>query len=484
MDNSSTGFAEQVRLGDVASIQNDERPAFRAAMERVDTQALYWRGAVLDVFDGQTWIPSRRNFSRRGYADESMTYEDVRNAPRIKQEIFLEGSNRGALFAIDQPLSIEGLDRVPDGDGTFHQRWNRSSGIRRYYTATSILSPLRRTSDPNFDKSSFLALPQRFIPRLRGLVEEMTSADQKASEKIVSIRQFLASSEFSYTLNGLPRTRDALERFIFTEKRGHCEFFASAMAVMLRTANVPTRLISGYRGGIYNGAGGYYVVQEQHAHVWVEAWDDETEAWIRLDPTPAASEELSALGYGTLEMILDLLDYQWATLFVSYSGETQNEMANSFSNGLAELFRHPLTFLASVLDGLSGFGSVLFYAASALGALAVGVTLFRFGRKLGFFHFAHRFANREPERGLLDRFSLVMRRHGYWRETSEGLEEFLARVDNTRLRDLARPFARRFQEFYYRDRPMDANAVKNLSFLLDRINLEKIQSEKGQSALP
>ncbi|MDR1375880.1 MAG: DUF3488 and transglutaminase-like domain-containing protein [Synergistaceae bacterium] len=452
---TSTGFSEQVQLGDASSIQANHKLAFRAEMQPLDGGRIpYWRGMVLDLFDGRAWISSR---NRGGGA-----FVPDMDAPRIEQEIFLEAGNRGYLFALDQPLAVRGVDVISDGDGVFRHR-SRTIGRRVQYGAVSILSSKMKPLD-DIGKRRCLALPGAFIPRLRALVASSTR-DMNDQEKIDEILRFLGTPEFSYSLEGLPATQNALEQFIFADKKGNCEYFAAAMGVMLRMADIPARLVTGYRGGVYNEAGGYYIVQEQNAHVWVEAWDDEAGAWTRYDPTPAgegAGFDLSA--YDTFAMYMDLLDYQWSKLVVNYNWETQMELVQN----LREIVRNPRASLTPTRDGLRRLGSALYAPAGVLAALTVCAMIFYLVRAL---------KNRRPEMTLLSDFSRAMRRCGYRRQESEGLSEFLTRVDDAKLRALALPFVRSFEAHYYKDLPLDAAASRYLRGQIRKISKNGVGRE-------
>ncbi|MDR2179135.1 MAG: DUF3488 and transglutaminase-like domain-containing protein [Synergistaceae bacterium] len=450
---TSTGFSDQVQLGDTSSIQANHKLAFRAAMQPLsEGRTPYWRGMVLELFDGRAWIASRNSGGRRSFIPEP-------NAPRIEQEIFLEAGNRGYLFALDHPLMVQGVDVVMDGDGAFRHR-SRSIGRRLQYSALSVLSSQIKPLG-EINKKRYLALPDAFIPRLEALVADRTQGmgDQ---EKIDEILRFLGSPEFSYSLEGLPNSRNALEQFLFVGKKGNCEYFAAAMGVMLRMAGVPARLVAGYRGGVYNTAGGYYIVQEQNAHVWVEAWTEANGTWTRYDPTPVGEGAGSGLSaYDTFAMYLDLLDYQWSKLVVNYNWETQMELVQN----MREILRNPRASLTPTRDGFRRLGSALSVPAGVLAALTGCAALFYLLRAV---------RNRRPEMLLLRDFSRAMGRYGYRRHESEGLSEFLTRVDDAELRILALPFVRSFQEHYYKDLPLDDGASRYL-----RGQIEKISNHAG-----
>ena len=229
---TSTGFSEQVQLGDTSSIQANHKLAFRAEMQPLsEGRTPYWRGMVLELFDGRAWIASRNN------AEGGFFVPDP-DAPRIEQEIFLEAGNRGYLFALDLPLAVEGVDVIADGNGAFRHR-SRVIGRRVQYNAVSILSQQMKPLN-GINKRRYLTLPAAFIPRLQTLVTDRTRG-MDDQEKIDEVLGFLGAPEFSYSLEGLPRALNALEQFIFVNKKGNCEYFAAAMGVMLRMAAVPAR---------------------------------------------------------------------------------------------------------------------------------------------------------------------------------------------------------------------------------------------------
>ncbi|GHT01769.1 membrane protein [Synergistales bacterium] len=445
----ATGFSDRVTLGDAAAIQNNDRLAFRAVMEPLPEYIRpYWRGLALDFFEGRMWVAGQ------GRRDGLFVPEPESVAPRVEQEIFLEQGNRGVLFTLDKPVLIYGINAFALGGGAFRSE-PRSAGRRLQYNVVSSLSPVMRPADPTFDKRRNLSLPQNFIPRLAPLVTDMTRG-MNGREKSEAIRAYLSSPRFSYSLEELPTDpRNALEQFIFTTGRGNCEYFASAMGVMLRMAGVPSRLVNGYVGGVYNDVGGYYIVQENMAHVWVEAWDETLEAWVRYDPTPVGLLG-AANNFDKLEFYLDMMDYQWSKLIVNYNWEVQSEVLS----GIREMIRNPRASLTPTGAGMRRLSSALSVPAMA----TAGVALCLCG-----VHLLRKFRLRRPELELLRRFLREMKRRGYDRGEHEGLEEFLSRVDDTPLRALALPFVRRFEDFYYGGVTIDASDLKLLQITVAKI---------------
>jgi hypothetical protein len=119
---------------------------------------------------------------------------------------------------------------------------------------------------------------------------------------------------------------DPLSTFLFARKKGHCEYFASAMAVMLRTLGIPSRVVTGFLGGVYNPMTGWQVVRASDAHSWVEAWLPRR-GWVTFDPTPADPAPPSASLWGRAGLVLDAADQFWQDWVVGYDFEHQITLA-------------------------------------------------------------------------------------------------------------------------------------------------------------
>jgi hypothetical protein len=132
------------------------------------------------------------------------------------------------------------------------------------------------------------------------------------------------NDRFTYSLNQ-PELHGQvpIEAFLFTEKRGHCEYFATALALMLRAVGIPSRNVTGFVGGEYNQFGGYYGLRQSDAHSWVEALTNDR-GWIILDPTPASSERFIRAGlFSGVNAAIDALRAYWITRVVGYDLRTQ-----------------------------------------------------------------------------------------------------------------------------------------------------------------
>ena len=130
----------------------------------------------------------------------------------------------------------------------------------------------------------YLSLPAT-DPRIYELAQQMTAGAHTPAQWARAIEGHLRQ-DYGYTLELLSKpVDDPLANFLFVRKKGHCEYFASSMAVMLRTLGIPSRVVTGFQSGVYNPMTGWQVIRASDAHSWVEAWI-EGRGWTTFDPTP------------------------------------------------------------------------------------------------------------------------------------------------------------------------------------------------------
>ena len=177
--------------------------------------------------------------------------------------------------------------------------------------------------------SSYLELPaiDRRIPRL---AEQITVSAANNYDKARAVEEFLRT-HFAYTLQ-LPRNvpHDPLANFLFERRQGHCEYFASSMAVMLRTLGIPSRVVNGFRTGEFNDLTSQYVVRASNAHSWVEAYFPKY-GWVAFDPTPGASIPLRT-GWNRMSLYVDAMASFWREWVVNYdAGHQQSLVADAGS---------------------------------------------------------------------------------------------------------------------------------------------------------
>jgi protein-glutamine gamma-glutamyltransferase len=318
-----SGFANSVRLGDVGKVKLGSAVVMRARQIAGNPLGTFkWRGGGLNFFDGRLWVqtgPQRAPVERS--ADGQFQLYPITSAGNAVQfEILQEPLSANALFGPSQLRAVSGemraLDR--DGEGAIYQRASGSRRIR-YRVLSEVRGPaLPSRIDgeiPADIRARYLQLPSNLDPRIAILVQQITVPGASALETVSMIDAYLKRN-YRYTLD-LTWTPgpQPLSTFLFDARAGHCEYFASAMAILLRSANIPTRLITGFLRGEYNPVGDDYIVRQSDAHSWVEAYLP-GQGWIEFDPTPPQLERAEA-GFATrLSHYLDAIELFWNSQLV------------------------------------------------------------------------------------------------------------------------------------------------------------------------
>ncbi len=419
---TSSGFSDQVQLGNITQIQLDDSLVFRAVMEKQSDDALYWRGMVFDEFDGVSWRDS-------GAALE------VRQVPRLRGKsvsyaVYLEPVEYQTLFALEKPLYISYRQLRRFDDQTFKARDPLNRKIT--YQAVSVLTD--REAGVGEDMRRYLKLPPG-LDKIRDLAGRLVGG-KGPGDTAAALREYLRKPPFRYSLKKLPQSASPLDDFIFHSRTGNCEYFASTMAVMLRSRGIPARLIGGYRGGYYHEMGGYYAIQQRDAHVWVEAYLPE-HGWTRYDPTPTVPVESDRTiwkqFFFRLRMTLDILDYYWNRHVISYDLQQQYALLMSLSR--------QVTGLSSVKIPWKNLGR---HFLPLLSVIATVIIIFNMGLW---------WRQRLPrDRRLLQRFLRVLEKKGWPRPVYMGLEEFSHSIGDKNISMAAREFVRIYQSNFYRDR--------------------------------
>jgi len=319
------GLGDEVSPGSVARIVTVGEIAFRAESVEIPPQDLYWRGVVLNDLDGGKWKRTSREESVKGLAEGTT----------VQQTIYPEPGSTRYLVALDTPLSISGIRARMSADHVFRSR--RPLEGRSKYEASSRPGSAIETGR-NYDPSFYLRVPFTPSERVRQTARQILAEGLSAKERISLLEGFFLRQELSYATTDLPGSDDPIDEFLFEKRRGYCEYFASSFALLLRLSGVPARLVGGYYGGSYNEIGGYYVVTENMAHVWVEALVDG--AWTRIDPSRLAKNADEALlarrspPISALRRLADAANYYWNQMVVTFDLERQLEISRTLRKGV------------------------------------------------------------------------------------------------------------------------------------------------------
>ena len=301
---AKTGLSDSMAPGSVLQLFMDDSPAFRAAFDgsRPSSQDLYWRGPVFWRFDGRTW---RGSFY--GENVNARARPAVETAP-WSYTVQLEPNERRWLFALDYPATTP-----PDTRLTLDYQL-----IRRDPVTQLLEYPVK--SDPAMVDAPELSQPLRLqaldlpewsSPRTRDLMAQWRRETPDDRALVQRALDHFNRQPFSYSLSPPPLGRQPVDEFLFETRAGYCEHYASAFAVMMRLAGIPTRVVTGYLGGWYSPLGEYLLVRQSDAHAWTEVWLPGA-GWSRVDPTAAVSP--SRIEQGSLQAVpgpRHLFDYSW-----------------------------------------------------------------------------------------------------------------------------------------------------------------------------
>jgi len=334
----ATGFSDEVRLGRIGQIQQSSSLVMRIKIDGDPHGAfdLKWRGISLSIFDGRTWSnPHARNLltNREGRfvfaqaASRNTENPLEQTSRRVHYRVLMEPFSTNVFFLAPTPLSLEGnYHAIATDAGGAMFNLDPEHAVTRYEATSNIAEPsadeLRAAPDfyPPEILRSGLQLPQT-DSRIARLASQITSSAPTNYDKAVALESYLRT-HFGYTLQ-LPHTppRDPIADFLFERKQGHCEYFASAMAVMLRTLQIPSRVVNGFRTGEFNDVTAQYLIRGSDAHSWVEAYFPGY-GWISFDPTPAGLPQVRS-GLGRIMLYLDAMASFWRDWVVNYDSAHQ-----------------------------------------------------------------------------------------------------------------------------------------------------------------
>ncbi len=266
------GFSNHVTLGEIGEIKQENVPVMHVKMDRPEDRALAlkWRGAALSQFNGRAWFnrpaagqilqPDRGGLLRLDDESPHRTGRDISYA------VYLSDLAQDALFFAGTPqyLRIDSLV-VRRPFGNYSAQFSESRTVS--YQVFSRLDSPAAAADPSLvdplppdSREMYLQLP-RLDPRIRELARNVVRGEASPSAQAILLENYLRSN-YGYTLE-LPKVEpdDPLAFFLFHRKKGHCEYFASAMAVMLRVLDIPSRVITGFQSGVYNPISGSQLIR-------------------------------------------------------------------------------------------------------------------------------------------------------------------------------------------------------------------------------
>ncbi len=406
---SMAGFSDGVRLGGHGVIKRDPTVVMRVEMppqwgDRSAT-AIHWRGVSFETYSMGIWTRTGKapithasvsptglrrerrvllyDKPRRPLPEEMM----ARRAAAVEQNIYLDPLDTDVMFGASMPFIFETeVPQRPLRPGTERndEVRMRRTGTIHYQVWSELQTPapaVLRAAATTLPKGYevYLTLPKEITDETRALAERITEGKTTRFDKAVAIRDWLTSN-LGYTLEQEePGEQEPVHFFLFTRKKGHCEYFASAFAVLARAVGVPTRNVNGFLGGEWNEYDSYVAVRAGDAHSWAEVYF-EGSGWVTFDATPPG--QVDQLGRGAagplarMQRFLDTLRFQWAKWVIEYDLGRQLSVFRGVGNVMRDGARTVKEAVGAVWSGLKRGWP----AAIALG-LGVALVLWRRRRR-------------------------------------------------------------------------------------------------------
>jgi protein-glutamine gamma-glutamyltransferase len=343
-----SGFSDTVRLGEIGRIQQTDMLVMHVQFQPGGAPIpadLKWMGVTLAEFDGTRWTNPHslsRSYVRSTSFDRfldlrdqvsSSAYAGVPSLPAPKPEevveyrVRMEPIGTNTFFLLSTPISVQSESRNYLLDPSAQIRYSDPLRQVRVYHARSYIRPVVASATEAYPPATalYLQLP-KLDSRVAELAKSITAQASTPITKAAAIERHL-SSTFGYTLEMDSAGPDPIAHFLFTRKRGHCEYFASSMVIMLRTLGIPARIVNGFRGGEFNDISGSYVVRAKDAHSWVEAYIP-GHGWMSFDPTPA-TDPPSRDSWARMLLYIDAMREFWAEWVINYDTNRQTTLTVS-----------------------------------------------------------------------------------------------------------------------------------------------------------
>jgi transglutaminase-like putative cysteine protease len=330
-----SGFTDSVQLGEISQVKLSSAIIMHARQINGVPGVVKWRGIALDRFDGKNWVKTDR---KRSEVDRSLDGQYpvqpvVQARDTARYEILLEPLATNTLFGPHRVRALSGrLQTVEhDNDDSIYLRVPAARRVQ--YEALSeipdrrqmVTSSAAKVEMPGDTAARYLQLPADIDPQVIELAERITAKEKSVFENASLVESYLKRNYvYSLNLTWEPGPQP-LSTFLFKARAGHCEYFASSMAILLRAAGIPTRLVNGFLMGEYNPVSGDYIVRQSDAHSWVEVYIPGA-GWIEFDPTPADPNSAEVSLGAQIAHYVDAVEQLWNSYIIVYDFTAQQQL--------------------------------------------------------------------------------------------------------------------------------------------------------------
>ena len=495
----SSGFSDHVQLGEIGQIKQTDNVIMHVQIDG-DTEGqnteLKWRGVALSNFDGKVWSNPASEDAEiiAGYGTRydllgaeirrhnlNPYVNDYRLAKPLAYRVVMEPISTSVLFLASVPWQFQGNVRqisVDENGAVFNADRNRLAESYRAYSLLpqpSLDEARAATGEIPRDLALLdLQLPPRMDPRVKDLSEQITSQAATPYDKAVAIELYLSKNYGYTTFLGSTPPEDPIAYFLFERKEGHCEYFASAMAVMLRTVGIPSRVVNGFRGAQFNDLTDTYIVRGRQAHSWVEAYIPGYQ-WVTFDPTPPDPRPV-VTQWSRMGLYLDAAKEFWREWVINYDFLHQRTLGTAAAVGSKRVafdFRQWIRrqYVMLLLKAFRmhrnlvrepwKWGSEAVGGALAICLLILSPTLWRSLRR----NRVARNPQRAPQQAAsiwYARLTRTLARRGVRKRPSQTAQEFAQEIEDEVLRGPVRVFTEHYERARFGESVEDAGKLPQL----------------------
>mgnify|MGYP002621598194 CR=1 FL=1 len=374
-----TGIDDQMTPGTISKLVQSNAVAFRVSFDGdIPAQSeLYWRVPVLWQTDGRKWTPGRT--ARTDRAPEPLQ----RFEQSVSYNVTQEPTNKKWIFGLEMVASAA----LPEKTYLTKDRQLKHEEPLRSRKAFQLTSYriYQHDSHQASDLERALVLPEASHAQTKAFGQQLREQYQQPGQISSAALDWLRTENFVYTLTPPLTSGDHVDEFLFNTRQGFCEHYAAAFTVLMRSAGIPARIVTGYQGGEINPLGDYLIVRQRDAHAWTEVWL-EGRGWTRIDPTSVVSPGRvnegieSAIPDAVVDVPLNLqnyslavnlwqrlrytvvmVNYQWAQWVLGYGPERQQLLMQLIGFGFMDWKKMTLILLTMLMVSVGLIGAYLFY---------------------------------------------------------------------------------------------------------------------------
>jgi len=343
---NNLGIPDKISLGSFQQITLEDEDVFNVKfVERVNQSQLYFRVKTFEMLDQ---LKNWKSINTKVTFKNNNTFIQ-RSKDQLKYDLILFNHGKNWIPVLDYTVP-RAYDFKFDSYNLTYRLNQKMNAKKKFAFYAQSISPVTYLNIK--EKSYYLQIPNTVDSKLIAWAK-----DNKINKSELEFAEFLMdhfkSQNYFYNLKPNPIGNN-YSKFFFETKEGYCEYFAGTMALLLRAADIPSRIVTGYYGGRYNNLGDFYTFSQEDAHSWVEVWINNT-GWIRFDPTQVIppsnikntinsfereennigieqNEFVKFFGDKGLNLWVKYIDYQWTNFLINYDSDQRSKLISQIKS--------------------------------------------------------------------------------------------------------------------------------------------------------